>query len=77
MGDGRTIFTLEHQALDTTKLGILKAHHEDRRGRFKSFYFLNHHDSVQYTVRFMDDKLNIEHINSRFANVTVKLIEAN
>lgn len=73
----KTTFALTHKYLNVADKDTLVNFFNDRQGSYLPFYFVNHVDSNTYTVRFKEDRLNIEHINAYFFNVSLDLVEVN
>ncbi len=72
--ENKTAFKLSHEALNTERLKILTDFFKEKKGAFRKFYFVNHHDGFAYEVRFASDKLSIQTVTSKIFNVDVELI---
>jgi len=56
-GREQRIFVIGYNALTKTNKDLLKNHHMDREGSYKTFTFNNPDDSVNYTCKFESDFL--------------------
>lgn len=70
-------FRLIHQYISKSELDLIINFFNEKKGAFYPFYFVNHIDNKTYTVRFKNDSLKIDHINAKFFNVELELIETN
>ena len=74
-GSPRRVFMLEYRdATESTKDSI-KAFFEARYGRYDTFTWINPNDDVSYTVRFVDESLEINETAEEFYSIKLKLIE--
>jgi uncharacterized protein (TIGR02217 family) len=73
MSGNKPTFRIEHNLLNNTDLQTLVDFFTARKGSYESFIFYNYRDATNYTVKFKDDKLRIEHINAFFSKVRAEL----
>ena len=74
-GSPRRMFALEYEdATESTKDSIL-AFFQARYGRYDTFTWTNPNDDVSYTVRFVDESLEINETQEEFYVIKMKFIE--
>lgn len=74
--ESKETFRLVHHALKVgDTLDTLVNFFKEKKGRLIKFYFANHIDGVTYEVNFKEDRLRIQYINSRYANVELELVK--
>jgi len=88
MGDGteervqqwvsaKRVWTLNFSSLSVTDMGTLNSFFAARKGSFEAFYWTCKIDSVQYTVRFVEDKLVPKRLNNFRYSLSFSLITCN
>ena len=74
-GTSRRIFTFNYDRVTEAIKDSLVTFFTSRIGRYETFNWLNPNDSVTYTVRFVNETLEIEEIVDEVWNVKLKLLE--
>jgi len=71
----KTIFTINFFPKTLTEATAIKAFFKARQGSYDTFTFTNPLDSVEYTVKFMDNSLKMERVAYNTVRMQVVLIE--
>lgn len=67
-------FKCLYHLLSADDINSMVLFHEQCLGSFRAFRFRNHHTNTRYSVRFKDDKLDFEYINSKFASLSFEVV---
>lgn len=70
----KTTFRLIHKFLTQERLSELLEFFKYKKGSWKKFYFINHHDGQTYTVRFKADSMSITNVNANLHDVEVEVV---
>ena len=74
-GTPRRIFTLNYDRVTETIKDNIIAFFTARTGRYEAFDWVNPNDSVTYSVRFINEALEVEEIANEIWNIGLKFIE--